>query len=557
MLRLSRLLVVAGIVLVVLAGCGGGGGGGGGTGGGTPAHAVQGLLAVPSSDGSSQVPAAGVTVSLVTIDDAGISGSVLGTTTTAADGSFHLDLPTNQSFGMTLGVVAPDGAGGLWRAYALQSDVIVGAASEAVMRELLAARMMRGLAFNDTAARLGRFQYDASLMLRLLAPDTADAAGAVARLRAWLWADPAVAEALSALGATGQLPAMLGDIGGLVGAARGAQEVDDTLDGRTIRTTRPTAGGQWTLTDAPGETAALRLDADGLVVVSQTTQDPNAQVLLNLLGSHIVATRSRELNATQRLTSLQRPTTGYDFDGDNQVDQLIYTIDQTVRGVETIAAFGTTVATLRSDFRTELTIRLSGGGAITAVEQRSEWSMPFAGRVRIDSTITATDPRGVTSTVDRRSTVQRAVLNDVSWPGRVRVSAVDIGERPGDTSTLFGATDDDHILAQALHTSVLGQPQDLVLSARDFVGGTPVDAVQRITATDANRRAFVSPDGTKVYVAWTRNDLPTSTYSWTQDPEVAAAGGALVVRYDARTLQEEARLILPPIASALVPGKAF
>ncbi|HUG22305.1 hypothetical protein [Piscinibacter sp.] len=552
MLRLFGLPAIAGMVLIVLAGCGGGGGGATED-GSTPPPAVQGQLVVPSSDGSTQVPDGGVVVSLVTIDDAGIAGSALATTTTAVDGSFHLDLPANRSFGMMLALVAPDGSGGQWRAYALQSDVIVGPASEAVVQEMLAARTRRGVALDDTAARLARFQYNASLMLRLLAPETADAAGAVASLRTWLWADAAAAEALSALGATGRLPATLGDIGGLLGAARGAQEIDDTLYGRTIRVTRPAAAGQWMATDSAGDEAVLRLDADGLVLVSQTTQDPNAQVLLDLVGSHTVASAALEPNGTRRLTSLERPTTGYDFDGDNIVDELLYTVDQTVRSVETIAAFGTTVTALRSDFRTELTIRGSSGGAMTAVEQRSEWSMPFAGQVRIDSTVTATDLLGVTSSVVRQSTVQRAVLNDVSWPGPVRVSAVDIGEDPTYSSSLLGVSNDDHVLAQALH----GSAQDLVLSARDFLGGTPVDAVHGLTAEHANRQAFVSPDGSKVYVAWRRNDLPTSSYGWTQDPAVATAGGALIVRYDARTLQEEARLTLPPIMSTLIPGKAF
>jgi hypothetical protein len=121
---------------------------------------------------------------------------------------------------------------------------------------------------------------------------------------------------------------------------------------------------------------------------------------------------------------------------------------------------------------------------------------------------------------------------------------------------VIGATSDPGVSLHGIVDDGTVYP-DNGLSWRDARGLT-AGADLTVPGLSSSSRTFVSPDGSKIYVAL--NQLPPDpVYSANIaiDPVAAAAGSAVVVRYDARTLHEEARIPLPPRASALQPGLAF
>lgn len=552
----------------VLAACGGGGGGGGGDNPGgnpPPTRTVSGALSTLAADGRIVDAGADQAVSLVAVDAQGAPGTELVSVRTAADGSFRIDLPAGQTVGTGLGLVASDGAGGRWRALVLSTAVDLGPASEAHTQEFVAARTTRGSSFTEATERLARLQRNATLAMRLMNARSAQPQSAVATLRRWLRFDPAAAAAFASLGSSGTLPATLGDIGGFVGAARGAWDVIDSSEGRRTLSAVPVAGSSTDLdvTDnVAGQTSAqpsrIRVENDGVTSISQSSADPSTQVLLSLIGAHQVAAFSFETGSSVQLTSIDRLTTGYDFDGDQREDRLQYRIDQTPRGIETITAFGAPRQALRIDYRTELTIVMSGGGrSIDLVETRSQWTLPFAGPVREESSVTATDSAGRTTTLSSQRTAERAVVNAVSWPGGVHVGATPLRE-PTDYmfTTPLGVTED---LRVSFGGYVPGPCCQLPngLSSRDLTGSaTDVDIV--VQPSSLGTRRFVSPDGTRIYLAMSQA-LPAefNGVRYAMDPAVAASYGAVIVRYDARTMQEEARIVLPPRPSEAAPGQAF
>lgn len=569
MFERSRALALAiSICVCVLAACGGGGGGGGGdTTGGNPAptRTVSGTLSALAADGRIVDAGGDQAVWLVAVDAQGAPGTELASVRTAADGGFRIDLPAGQTVGPGLALVASDGAGGRWRALVLSTAVDLGPASEAHTQEFVAARTARGSAFTETTERLARLQRNATLAMRLMNARSTQPQSAVATLRHWLRLDPAAAAAFASLGSSGALPATLGDIGGFVGAARGAWDVVDSSAGRRTLSAVPVAGSSTDLDvtgNATGQTSAqpsrIRLENDGVSSIRQSGADASTQVLLDLIGAHRVAAFSYETGMSVRLTSVDRLTTGYDFDGDQREDRLQYRIDQTTRGIETLTAFGTARQALRIDYRAELTIVMSGGGrSIDVVETRSQWTLPFAGPVREEGTVTATDRSGRTTTSSSQRTAERAVVNSVSWPGGVHVGATPLRE-PTDYSftTPLGVTED---LRVSFGGSVPGPccQSSRGLSSRDLTGAAAdVDIV--VPPASLNTRRFVSPDGTRIYLALSQA-LPAAFdgLRYAMDPAVAASYGAVIVRYDARTMQEEARIVLPPRPSEAAPGLAF
>lgn len=566
MFERSRALALA-VCVSVLAACGGGGGGGETPGGGgpEPTRTVSGTLSTLATDGRIVDAGGDQRVSLVAVDAQGQPGAELVSARTATDGGFRIDLPAGRAVGTGLALVASDGAGGRWRALVLSTAVDLGPASEAHTQEFVAARTARGTAFTESMERLARLQRNATLAMRLMNARSAQPQNAVATLRQWLHFDPAAAAAFAALSRSGTLPATLGDIGGFVGAARGAWDVVDSIDGRRTLSAVPVAGSSTDLDvsdNAAGQTTAqpsrIRLENDGVSSIRQSSADSSAQVLLNLIGQHRVATFSFETGTSVRLTAIDRLTTGYDFDGDQREDRLQYRIDQTTRGIEAVTAFGTARQALRIDYRTELTIVMSGGGrSIEVVETRSQWTLPFAGPVREDSTSTGTDTEGRTTTLSSRRTAERAVVNSVSWPGGVHVGATPMRE-PTDYmfTTSLGVTED---LRVSFGGFVPGPCCQLphALSSRDLTG-TAEDADIIVPPSSLATQRFVSPDGTRIYLAMSQA-LPAEFdgIRYAMDPAVAASYGAVVVRYDARTMQEEARIVLPPRPSEAAPGLAF
>lgn len=562
-------VLVLGAGMAVLVACGGGGGGGGDSGGGTPppVPAVSGKLSALAGDGRIVDAGGDQAVALVAIDSQGQMGAEVASTRTAADGSFRIELPAGQSFGAGLALVAADGAGGRWRALALSAAVDLGPASEACTQEFIAARTARGSAFAEPIERLARLQRNATLVMRLTDARSAEPQSAVTRLRARLRLDPAASAAFGLLGSSGLLPQTLGDIGGLFGAARGAWDVVDSSDGRHTLSAVPVAGSatDWNVADTPaGQTpllypARIRIASDGITSVYQPIDDPVIFVLMGLVGEHQVAAFSFEPGTSLRLTSIDRRTTGYDFDGDRVEDRLLYRIDQTTRGIENISAFGTTRAALRVDFRTELTLVYSASGrSVSVLENRSQWSIPFAGPVRVDSTVVGTDANGATTTFSAQRITERAVVNALSWPGEVHASAVPVNLPANyQFTTSLGVTED----LRYSFGGFLPGPCCLAgngLSTRDLTGATAgVDiSVQDANALTTGR--YPSQDGSRVYMVISKSLPPEfGIRRYSMDPAQAAAYGAVIVRYDARTMQEEARIVLPPRMSVAAPGQAF
>lgn len=584
--KLSLFAFIVCFGLLAACGSGGGDGGdaggeGGGNGGGVPiggdpgpgpgssdtplARTVSGKLSTLAADGRIVDAGADQPVSLVVVDAEGTPGTELATARTAADGSFRFDLPAGQSVGAGLALVAPDGAGGRWRALVLGGAVDLGPASEAHTQEFVTARAARGSAFTESPQRLSRLQRNATLLMRLMNARSAQPQSAVAALRHWLRQDPAAAAAFASLAGSGALPATLGDIGGLFGAAGGAWEVVDRDQGRRTLSAVQVPGSStdlyWRNTAAgaaPLQPARLRVENDGVSLIWQAETDPATRVLLDLIGANQVAAFSLETGVRLRLTAVDRATTGYDFDGDRREDRLQYRIDQTARGIETITAFGAPRQVLRVDYRSELAIVMSGGGRpLHVVEARSQWSLPFAGPVREESTVTSTDTAGRTTTLSTQRTTERAVVNSVSWPGGVHVAAVPL-RVPAHYSftTPLGVTDD---LRLSFGGSVPGPCCILPngLSSRDLTGAA-ADADIVVPNSGYGTRRFVSPDGTRLYLV-TSQPLPPEFDGrrYAMDPAEAARHGAVIVRYNARTLQEEARIVLPPRPSGRAPGLAF
>lgn len=569
MIGLQGRRLAACLLALVLSGCGGGGGSdaptSGGAGGPPPAtRSLTGTATVLASDGRIIDAAAGRVVLLAPLDAQGQIGEPIATTRTATDGTFKLELPAGVEPGASLALAMADDHQGQWRAIAMRDTVDIGPASEAFTQEFVAMRAARGSAFVEPVVRLVRFQHSATLMLRLLGPGGTDSAGALPRLRRWLLADPAVAGAFASLRDAGTLPATLGDIGGFAGFARGASDSVDS-DGRHKMSVLPTPGtnDEWQIVDTldgqmPSQPSTMRLEADAVTAVNIASQDSTSYVLLRLIGPHTVASFAIETGATKALTSVNRATTGYDFNGDTAEDQLSYRIDQTTRGIESISIFGATMDTLRIDFRTELVLTMSGTGRqVKVVETRSQWSLPFAGPVRTDTAIVATDEQGQATNLSSQRLAERVVVNDVSWPGRVRLSVSNLHEPASYQFTSPLAVTSD--LRFLFGGYVPGECclMDQGVSIRDLAAGNVIADVL-IRHSTLQSRLFVSPDGSRVYMAMSK-ELPPETQGSPVaiDPARAAAYGATIIRYDARTMQEEARVVLPPLPSKLNPALAY
>lgn len=566
MFTARRLLFIAWVLLAALGGCGGGGGGAdSGTAPSAPL-VVMGTLSTLDAEGRIADASTGQTVELVSVDAQGTVLGSLASTQTVAGGAFRLELPRQQVPGVGLAITASNGAGGSWRALVLQQAVDLGPASEAFTQEFLAARAARGAPFTEPLERLARLQHNATLMLRLLPAGRAPSAEPIAALRDWLMLDPAASAALQSLRTSGALRASLGDIGGLMGVARGAREFSEASGGTSTVVVVPVPGSStdWEATDtptgsAPEQPTRLRMEGDGVTSLFTPATDAGSLALLELIGPHQVASFSLDTSATRRLATVDRPTTGYDFDGDGREDQLHYQVDQTVQGRATIEVFGSPLLALRVDSRTELRLTMSASGrTVSVTETRSQWSVPFIGPVRSDSTINTVDQNGKSETFTLQRLVKRAVLNDVSWPGRVRLNVADAKvpssymfagpiASTGPLQLVFGGLVSDGtccVLDNGLSTrDLLGQQ-----ASRDIV----------VPHRSMPSRVFASPDGSRIYVAL-NNELPRTDFGgvYAMAPADAAGYGATIVRYNALTLQEEARVVLPPLASSLAPGMAF
>jgi hypothetical protein len=550
----------------LLAGCGGGGGGGGGNPGPVTPTAVSGQLTLLDAQGDIAPAPAGREVQLVALGPQGEPGAVLATTTTDGTGSFQLGLPAGRSPGLTLGVVAPDGAGGRWRAVALNADAPVGPASEAVTQELFAA-LARSTVAVAPDARLGHFYRNASLWLGLLNPRQTAPAQAVEHLRAALRDDPASAQALDELVRLGRLSSSLGDIGGLFGFGSRVLEINDSDEGLRIVLPRPSPGvpGEWTLDefrpaggtipDLPDRTW-LRLQDDGVQRVRSNFGTPTTVALQGLIGPYQEQSFRWTPGVELALASVQRPTDGLDFGGDGRADTLNFSVTQRFNGAETLDILGERRRALSFTTTNLLRIDLSEGGSITVRGTERRWHLPELGAVRSEESNEAVDRQGRVTTGTLQRVAQRAVAGSTSWPGRVRLAVSDLSI-PTDffaaNARGLGLTAAQQLLVRRFVEGPCCQSATAV-SLRPLQGGSGAEVT--IQPGLLGVVLALSPDGRRLYAA-TSPFLGGDGTNVALPPAEAAALGATIVRYDATSLVEEARFQLPPIPSRLQPGLAF
>lgn len=548
-------------IAISLAACGGGGGGGGGTGNGATAT-IAGQATVLDASGD-QVPApAGHAVQLVVLDQQGQPGAVLASGMADANGRFEIALPPGRSTGLQLGVTSSDGAGGRWRAVAMNNDAPVGPASEAVTRELFASVGQRSATVSPHP-RLGDLYRNSTLWLGLLNPRTSNPAAAVEQLRTALRSDSAATRAFDELGFQGQLTSSLGDIGGLFGHGQRAIEVDDGDGPLKVSVVRPSpdASNDWTIDEFPTGSSGtpdriwLRPENDGIVQYQAQLRDSTVSVLLGLIGPHQVQSFRWAPGVDQPLASVRKPTHGFDFDTDGRIDTLVFRLNQRMAGVETVEALGERWRALVFEVTTILTIELSGGGSIVVQGTERRWHVPEIGAVH---TVESNESIARDGTVTRGAATRRAVravAGDTSWPGRVRITATPLGTR-SDYSfpASIGLTADNqiavaggvNIVCCSLHRGVSIRPlQPPGVSADILVAPGLLGA-----------RTVMSADGRHLYVASSRF-LGGDGTNVALPIDQAEALGATLVRYNATTLVEEASLTLPPIPSRLQPGLAF
>lgn len=552
------------LLAACLAACGGSGGGEGGGSDPQPVtpSTIHGQVTVLNESGDVAPVSAGQSVQLVELNPRGEPGAVIATTNTDSAGSFQFALPPGRSPGLALGVTAGDGAGGRWRAVALNVDAPVGPASEAVTQELFSA-LAQAPGAVQTNPRLGDFYRNAALWLSLLRPGDTAPGPAVQRLRERMQADVAARMALAELALQGRLTSSLGDIGGLFGYTDRAIEVDDSEDGLRISHAQPATdrADEWTIDEFPsGSTATpdkvwMRLQDDGALQTRAQLLDTTAHVLLNIVGQHQVHTFRWSPGAEQVLASIRKTTDGYDFGGDRLADTLVFRLSQRQLGIETIEVLGERWRALVFETNTTLSIELSEGGSIAVQGIERRWHVPELGVVRAEQTNQATERDGRVTTGSATRVARRAVSGGTSWPGRVRFSVTELG-----TPTAYGFPTSLGLTAadQILVTGNLSLECCLAhrgISVRPLRGpGGRADIVAQPGLLGA--QTFLSPDGRRLYVA-------TSTYlagdgsNVALPVEEATALGARITRYDATTLAEEVRITLPPVPSRLQPGLFF
>lgn len=561
-----RIGSVLGAAVLVLSACGGGGGGG--SAGPAAPQSIDGSATELSPAGGIQPAAGGRTVELQSIDSAGAVRTTLATTATDSAGRFRIDVPPTSQLGWSLALSISHGDGSRSRAFAFDTEADIGPASEALFRLLLDGPTA-AQAGTDPIGRLGRFQRAVVTFLNLLEPRSRTSERLIDELQRWLRDDPASKAALRELRQSGRLPGTLGDIGGLFGMGRAGWVWQDSADGERTFVIRQSATDPNiyesfdTIPVLPGEFPKLGTTArsrwrlvDDQLEVSRDYLPPGstaAEQLANEFVSGLRLSRFGErTGAVRHTTYLPRKTIGVTFDADQLEDDISREVDTTVRGAESIAAFGTQVRSLRIDYEIKTTIQLSAGGSIEIVENRTDWCVPYAGIVRTQSTFLTTDAAGRKFGSERNRSLQRGVLNDTSWPGRVHVTRID---RVAFSNLVpivgIDATPDGKLL-------FVGKDEPSIFRVDPDTGQVLAERTVPSTAPWLPRFQL-SPDRTKLYYfsAATRfSGSPSNSLFSTPLADANAAGG-LLIRYDALTLQEELRVTLPAHPSSVVSGHGF
>lgn len=563
----QRMKLAASMLLVTLvSACGGGGGSGAANEDEAEVfkqpQAVAGSVSVLKPDGSIETAPSGVRVKLVRLDSEGDPTTELGYTTTDALGKYYLPVPVEPVVGLSLGVVADEGAGGKWRAFVLHGDTEVGPGSEAAVREVLEASRRHSSAPAITS-RLADFYRNASLALTLMDPPLGDPAAAVGWLQAQLRKDDAARSVLDELSRTNRIDEPVGDIGGLFGYARRAVEFNGNDGAKFIEVTSAAQGtaGEWIRTEHANYTAAgsnetrLRLQDDGVIQLHKRIEDFSANAILSLIGPHRIESFRLTTGSEQLLTEISTKTTGYDFSGDGVEDRLAYRVTQRLVGIETVQTFDQPMRALRIDSGVDLRIELSNGGAITVQSATKRWHAPVLGPVRSESRIDSTDRGGAVTSASRIATLSRAVVSGTSWPGRISVAVAPATIPPTYSfHNTLGLTADDQVVIEGSVGS--GPYRGVAIRPLGPRNGVSTEILSEGGASGT--LTVLSPDRTRLYRVLNKWASPGSTVATAALPtSEAAALGATIVRYDARTLVEEARFNLPPVASTLKPGLAF
>lgn len=567
MMRLR--LMVATIALTLIAACGGGGSGSADADSTPSVGPITGTATWHDAQNSVRTAPAGTVVKLVSLDSAGKAGVTLAEAAVDAQGRYALPAPAGALPGADLALLVAEQDGATtYRALVLGGRVDVGPASEAFARELLAAPVSWNSLPAGEGERMARFQRAVVQFLGASDPHRSTPEALVHELRARLHADPASNAVLTALQTGARIP-NLGDIGGLFGLGHSAWMADDS-DG-TLREwiTQPSAKtpGDYDLiavyrsqTEWPPRRsvrATFRPERDGITTLQQDlgiNPAASAVILSQLLGPLRTFEFGLVPGLPVRLNDIHRSTGSYTFDADQAPDALNYTTDVTVLGPERLEHFGGSVLALKVSSVNLLQVDLSSGGSIRVTETRTDWHVPFAGIVRSDSTVTGMDRNGNTTTGQSTHTLQAGVTNGVSWPGGVRIEA----------TRLAWATSDP----RSGYPLGLTPQRALALYAEEIWGVRPIVAVfsiddgrliasKPLDLSDGHVSGVrLSPDGTKLY------GLSVKTEGFTDLEEAlpadqAASAGAVVMRFDARTLSEEARFTLPAEPSKAFPSLAF
>jgi hypothetical protein len=547
---------------VAMLGCGGGGDSSGDQPPPAPAplsRSVSGEFRSADAEGYTRSVVANRRVELVELNRAGDVGHVLASTQTDASGKFRFELPADRLYGAGIAVVGSDTRLGQVRALALGPTVPLSAASETFVQEFFASMIGGDKTLQESAERLASFQHNTALMLELTSIAATDASQRAAGLHQWLRDDEAARAAFDALRSTGNLPLTLGDIGGFLGAVPGAWELDDSETGlrRVTMTRSPELTNRLTATESPvsdlrAQTiAGLVLENDGVTLLTGPGDDPVSDALNLIIGPYRTASFMLDRPGAQELTAVDTGSGIYDFDGDQREDQVRFRLEQIRSGVESVDVYGTRLPALRIDFRSELSITLSAGGELASTEERSQWSVPFAGPVKVDSKVSVISGASAGKVFEKQRVARRGVTSNVSWPGRIKISASASSVPPGYESAALTNVSD------GLGALFLGSsgPGDLLLL--DTGSGQPI-AKRTIPAGWVASAIYVSPDRSKIYSV---QNLPPpdgeGVWTYSAPIDTAASQGAIITRYDADTLNEEARIILPPRPSSLHPGQGF
>lgn len=555
-----RNALLAFIIALTVSACGGGGGSDAAppnAGGSVPdtstppaANTVSGTLQVIAEDSPLLKPLASSVVKISRLGpDGTINPEVLGSANTDASGQFTITLPTGTKPSRDLVLHTTDPTGQTWRALAVLPKVQLGPHSEAFVQELFAAKSRFGGDLNLSDERLARLQNTVSLMLLLNGRSTNNQIN-IDDMRWWIKADPAAKAALDALSTSGKLPDTFGDLGGFAGYTESAMELtgsaSENITTYTLRDDDPSKANAWKTSSYGAARAEIgyTLVDDGVTQTSYWSKDFFTQQLFYSTGKLQTFSLNYESNSPIEVVNINQSSNTFDFDGDGKGDPVEFSIKQSTAGIETIEIFGERRPSLAIDVTTSIKVRTSAGGSIVFKESRRQWSIPFLGVAKFQSTVNTTDNKGNSSTVNTGFTVTRAVANKVSWPGKIHIESYALPQ-----------SNNSRIIAKPSESSVVVLDNDPIIGTNrlnyvDLTGKTPIVQVKGIPVSYTQLRA--SNDGKTTFLLTKSPGCDYYLESLSLDE--ANVKSPTLTAYDSRTLVEKFVTKLPPYPSKTKPG---